>query len=85
MVTGITLNHICRPRSEPCAAGFDPPCCVSKPVHRPLEHDQESERDRSSPQLNLLILIEIEHVQYVTLAVDQQYPPAIDDAFQIIS
>ena len=35
-------------------------------------------------RLNLLILIEIEHIQYVTLAVDQQHPPAVDDSFQIV-
>jgi len=35
-------------------------------------------------RLNLLILIEIEHIQHVTLAVDQQDPPAVDDSFQIV-
>ena len=35
-------------------------------------------------RLNLLILIEIEHIEHVTLAVDQQDPPAVDDSFQIV-
>jgi hypothetical protein len=35
-------------------------------------------------RLNLLILIEIEHIEHVTLAVDQQDPPAVDDSLQIV-
>ena len=31
----------------------------------------------------LLILIQGEHVQHVTFAVDQQHPPAVDDTLQI--
>ena len=30
-----------------------------------------------------MTLVEIKHVEYATLAVDQQCPPAIDDPFQI--
>lgn len=37
-----------------------------------------------SPTLNLLILVQIEHIEHMAFAVDQQGPPGVYDTFQII-